>query len=701
MGRRRGAYRSGGLRRPGGWRLLYWTVFGAGTVAAILALVQAWTTAAVAVGLGGASTAALGLLVEQIRSQERWPEHLSGARPGRVPRVREANDPADWVAQPAGRDNWSATPYVERDVDTELSALLRHGGFVLLLGESAAGKSRTAYEAVRRTLPAHAWVCPFTRASVAVAVEAARACTPSVLWLDDLENYLGLEGLTVSQVHHLLGQPRPAVLVATMRSEEYRRYDTHEGSRLTGADRDLWRSERAVIARATVVRVERLWSPAELRRARSLAPSRRIGIALRASDRFGIAESLSCGPELVNLWKNAWACGGQPRGAALVTAVVDCRRAGLRRPVPVEWVRRTHEGYLAARGGECLRPEPFEEAEDWACLTVRATSSLLSRSADPAGLTCFDYLLGSDGLEPVPDHLWETLLPLVQGEEAYDIGLVAHGELRLRHALVALNRAQRDQVPGADFALALVIGDSGHPRRAIDLLRAQARGRMVPLPVRLQLAHFRGVAGDYAASAHAFRGLVHEMTRTLGADHPDTLAARHEAAFYTGESGRTSEAVAELTALAAVRRQVLGADHHQTLATRRSMAWFQGKGGQLELAVRELQDLLAESRTILGARDPHTLAVRSALAQFQGEAGDWARAARELADISADRQATLGPGHPHTLATRHQLALALAHGGDREGARTLLSALLSDMTFHLAPDHPHLTATRATHAGLH
>jgi hypothetical protein len=122
----------------------------------ILSVLQAWTTAAVAVGLGAASTAVLGIFIEQVKSQEQWPQNLAGAHPGRVPRVREAGDPADWVAQPAGRESWSETPYVERDVDTELSDLLPRGGFVLLLGESAAGKSRTAYEAVRRTLPDHA-----------------------------------------------------------------------------------------------------------------------------------------------------------------------------------------------------------------------------------------------------------------------------------------------------------------------------------------------------------------------------------------------------------------------------------------------------------------------------------------------------------------------------------------------------------------
>ncbi|CAM5482593.1 hypothetical protein SALBM135S_10192 [Streptomyces alboniger] len=348
----------------------------------------------------------------------------------------------------------------------------------------------------------------------------------------------------------------------------------------TGVDRDLWRAERGVVDRAATLRMERLWTPTEIRRAREAAPGRRMSLAIDAADRYGVAESLSCGPELVDVWRDAWECGGHPRGAAIVAMVVDCRRAGLRRPVPLDWARSAHEAYLAARGGENLRPEPFDEACAWACQTVRATSSLLLRDGDPACLTCFDYLLGGEGPEPVPDHLFEALLPRVRAAEAGAMGLVAYGENRLKRAERALRIAREGHAAGAEFTLALVIGDAGHPRRAIALLRGmspeEAGG---PLALRQQIAHFQGVAGDYAASVTAFRALTGQLGRSLGADHPDTLAARHEAAYYAGEAGDTATAIGELTALAADRRRVLGDDHHQTVATRRGLAWFQGEAG--------------------------------------------------------------------------------------------------------------------------
>ncbi|MFE9401097.1 tetratricopeptide repeat protein [Streptomyces sp. NPDC006530] len=656
---------------------------------------RVWIPAALAGGLVAALTAALGLVFEHVKGLERWPDHLARARAGKVPRVREVTECAHWGVHPATAD-LAVTPYVARDAEGELRAALLRCGFVLLLGESAAGKSRMACETVRCLFPDHAWVRPFTRASIAVAVHAARACAPSVLWLDDLENYLGADGLSDLHVDHLLGDPkRGIVIVATLRSEEHRRFGAWEGSRLTGTDRDLWRTERSVVARATIVRVERLWSSAEIRRARALVPNRRIGLALAACDQFGIAESLICGPELINVWRNAWSRGANPRGAAIVSAVVDCRRAGLRRAVPVDWVFSAHEPYLAARGGYHLRPESFADARAWTCQTIHATSSLLVERGSPASLSCFDYLLGSDGLEPVPDHLWQALLPLVHPEEAYDIGLVAHGELRLSQARSALRAARDGGVPGANFALALVIGDSGHPRRAMEILRALPRHEQVgPFSLAQQLAHFQGVAGDHGASAASFRRLALAMEQALGPDNPDTLGARHQAAYYTGESGDPITAIHELTDLEAQRRWVLGADHHETLATRRSLAWFRGKTGQVDRAIVELQDLLAEAQPVLGIRDPHVLAIRSALAWFRGQAGDWDRACSELTDVLEDRQRVLGLDHPHTLTTRHQIVVTTAQSGNRPRALALLQDLVPDMERHLASDHPQLLDAR-------
>jgi hypothetical protein len=703
MARPGGLPRSRTLRRPEVWLWRYAPPAVTGVVAAGLALVRAWVPAGIAVGAGTALTTALATTLGRVNGRaaelQRWPEHLARARPGRVPLVREVSTCQDWGAQPEA-DHRSAVPYVTRDADAELEAAIRHGGFVVLLGESAAGKSRMAGEAIRRLLPDHAWVRPFTRSAAAVAVDAACACAPSVVWLDDLENYLGPDGLTGSHLDRLLGRDG-VVVVATIRTQEHRRYDAREGSRLTGTDRDLWRTERDVVARAAIVRVERLWSPAEVRRARAVVPSRRLGLALAACDRFGIAESLACGPELVHVWRDAWSPGANPRGAAVVAAVVDCRRAGLRRAVPVEWVRTAHEPYLLARGGSQLEPEPFEAALAWACQTIRATSSLLTRSGDPACLSCFDYLLGSQGMEPVPDHLWDALLPLARPGEAYDIALVAHSELRLQHAHRALLIARAGGVAGAQFALARVTGDRGHPRRAMEILRAlPAHEQVSRFVLAQQLAHFQGVAGDHGQAAASFSVLARDLEEEFGRDHPDALDARNQAAYYTGMSGDIPTAIAEMSALVTRRRQVLGPDHRETLATRRSLAWFHGQAGRTGRAVTELQDLLSDAQPVLGLLDPHVLAIRSALAWYRGAAGDWNCARSELIEVLEDRQRVLGHDHPHTLTTRHEIATATANSGDTDRARALLRSLIPDMEAHLAPDHPQLISATGLLARL-
>ena len=83
-------------------------------------------------------------------------------------------------------------PYVARDVDPALRAALgvagSQGGFLLLIGASAAGKTRTMYEAARAVLPDWEVVQP----DDAEAIRAfAAAPTPrTVLWLDELQRYL-------------------------------------------------------------------------------------------------------------------------------------------------------------------------------------------------------------------------------------------------------------------------------------------------------------------------------------------------------------------------------------------------------------------------------------------------------------------------------------------------------------------------------
>ncbi|WP_345528960.1 hypothetical protein [Streptomyces showdoensis] len=382
--------------------------------ATALGLAAMWTSGPLATGIGAASTTLYTLLAERLQPQRTATSAgvLLRTPAGRLPRVEQLSRPELAGVHPAEEHagHRGAPPYVRRDAEPLLRQALRGGGFVLVVGESTAGKTRLAYEVVRSSFPRHVFVRPLDRGGLAAAAEAVRRARRAVLWLDDLENYLGADGVTSALLNGLLERrPGRVAVLATMRSQEFRRYDAREESRLTGSDRDAWRVQRDVLASAVQVRLERRWSTAEQQRAAAHRGDPRIDLALDSCDRFGLAEIMAAGPELLAAWRNAWAPGANPRGAAIVAAAVDCRRSGLRRPASRDWLLELHLPYLAERGGPDLQPEPFDEAMLWACRAAYATSGLLMGNYSQ-GYTAFDYLLTAPDLPAVPDHLWDSLL---------------------------------------------------------------------------------------------------------------------------------------------------------------------------------------------------------------------------------------------------------------------------------------------------
>ncbi|MFE5829392.1 hypothetical protein ACFQ8W_03920 [Streptomyces sp. NPDC056508] len=536
------------------------------------------------------------------------------------------------------------------------------------------------------------------RPALAHAIEVASRRRRAVLWLDDLENYLGADGVTASALAELVrGRPGRVVVLATMRSQEVRRYEAREESRLTGSDRDAWRVQREVLHLATRIQLQRHWSPEEIRRARVHEGDPRIGLALGSCDRFGLAEVVAAGPELLAAWHNAWAPGANPRGAAIVAAAVDCRRSGLRRPVSRQWLQDLHLPYLAARGGPDLQPEPFDEAMRWACTAAYATSGLLIGNFSQ-GYTAFDYLLNAPRLPAVPDHLWDALLSRVEAGDAYDMGLVAHQTGRSARATTALERAREAGVEGADFLLAIAVGDRGRPREAAGILAGIVRRRRARWGPRHpetlasvhQWAFFTGEGGDAAAAAAAFADLVAETTAALGPGHTDTLAARHQRAYFTGEAGDTESAVRQLTALLEDRTRLDGPDHPQVLAGRRSLIWFSGVNGDLAAAEQQVRDLMADARRTLAADDPHLLAIRSTRADFAARAGRVDEAIEMFTELAAERGRLLGHDHPHALHTRLQRAQGLVSAGQHGRARQEPERIVEDARRVLEPGHRHL-----------
>ncbi|MEU7038535.1 tetratricopeptide repeat protein [Streptomyces sp. NPDC046237] len=668
-----------------------------------MALSAMWTSGPLAAGIGAAVTTVYTLLTDRMQPQGVQPHDTALLRnaSGGIPRVGQVDRPELAGVHPAdGHPDHprSAPPYIERDADAVLRRAVRENGFVLVVGESAAGKTRLAYEVARSCFPRHAFVRPMARPALAHAIEVASRRRRAVLWLDDLENYLGADGVTASALAELI-QRRPGrvVVLATMRSQEVRRYEAREESRLTGSDRDAWRVQRDVLHLAAQIQLQRHWSAGEVQRAKAYEGDPRIGLAIGSCDRFGLAEVVAAGPELLAAWQNAWAPGANPRGAAIVAAAVDCRRSGLRRPASRQWLQDLHLPYLAARGGPDLQPEPFDEAMRWACTAAYATSGLLIGNFSQ-GYVAFDYLLNAPRLPAVPDHLWDALLSRVGAADAYDMGLVAHQTGQPARATAALERAREGGVEGADFLLAIAVGDRGRPREAAGSLAAIVRRRRAQLGPRHpetlasvhQWAFFTGEGGDAQAAAAAFADLVVETTAALGPGHTDTLAARHQQAYFTGEAGDTESAVRQLTALLEDRTRLEGHDHPQVLAGRRSLIWFSGLNGDLTAAEQQLRQLMADARRTLGADDPHMLAIRSTQADFAARAGRTGEAIAMFTQLAAERSRLLGPDHPHALHTRLQRAQGLVSAGHHEQAQQELTQIVEDAQRVLEPGHRHL-----------
>jgi len=535
---------------------------------------------------------------------------------GGFPLVRDVSDavaagvhPAA-VLEVAGEAN-RVPPYITRDFEPELHAALRREGFTLLAGESTAGKTRAAFEAMRLLLGGCRFVAPSSREALPGLLPSLDEAGDYVVWLDDLERFLGPGGLTLSVLHRLLSPPVRTVVLATMRSHEYDRYRDRVEGEMAGAERDVWREGRAVLRQAQIIYVNRRWTAQETIRVQAHASDHRLAQALATADRFGIAESLAAGPELAEAWQHAWTPGHHPRGAALVAAAVGARRAGYHRPLPQAVLERMHEAYLAQRGGSDLRPESLRDAARWALAPTfpGGANSLLIGSAE-VGYLAFDYLIDLPDPGTMPDASWAVLLEHATGYEAYTLAEHAIIEGRYDQAIRGYLRGAEAGNPIAEANLA----DFGTPvRPALESLeRAQ----------------------------HYLSQLQHE----LGPDHAQTLRAEQCVVMLTMLSGRDAEALTLAQDLMPRAEPILGPEHRTVLALKTNIAWCTYALGDVDDGLRKLDSVVEECSRALGPRNTTTVLRRISTVKMLTEAGRVDAARERLAELKAD-YSDFPPGH--------------------------------------------------------
>lgn len=682
-------------RRVRGWSLLAGAaVLGAAVgVAAGLLLgdrLAGAITGVVAAVAGVFAARGRALLDRGAEVRAALPEQVLGGGPRLV---RELDDPVLLGVHPAARDRAGQVPaYVPRDIDERVDTTLRAGGFVLLCGESAAGKTRVAYEAMRRVLPGRRLVAPASRESVRTVVDTVAERRGCVVWLDDIERYFGAHGLTVPLLDRML--EADTVVLATIRASEFDRFGARHEAGLDGNERDGWRTAREVLQRGVQITLPRRWSAPELDRA-SRSADRRVRSALRMTETFGLAELLADGPELARDWEHAWSPGGHPRGAALVAAAVDCRRAGLGDPVPPELLAGLAETYLDARGGATLRPEALDDAVRWATTPARGASSLLMPGGD-GRLLAFDYLIDLVS-DPVPLPVWLALVEWCDPAQALGVGLAARDVARFEASAAAFRKAYDGGVPGAQAELAEGIGSGGDPEEAVALLTEALAGMPEDDPetprLRSSLARFTHEVGDPEDAKRMFAELLDDCAERLGPDHPDLLSIRLQAAVQLANT-YSRRAVPRLAELIDDYARHYGPDHHETLRTRHLHAMWTGRLGDRPRALELFTELLADRARVQGTEHPNVLSTRFQIAVWTRNNGDPERAIELFTELLSDSVRLLGEHHPHTVSTRYRLGLGAREVGRLDLALEQLTIVRTEWTDRFGPDHQRVAAIR-------
>ena len=459
---------------------------------------------------------------------------------GRLPKVSECTDPralgvhaavrpAKHVAGHQPGAPGAVPPYVPRDADD--SALLADGfasgGLVIIEGPAAAGKTRMAYEAMHRHAPGRQLIVPGDPAALRGLQTAGVRLAETIVWLDDIHDYLAGGGLD-GPVLDALCPPgrRDVLLLATLRSEARRTLDA------AGLDTTVRRATREVMGRARVIPLSRALTPAERHRAqqqRTADP--RIAAALDQHTGSGFAEFLAAAPPILGRWQSV----RDSTGGAIITAAVDARRAGVLSPLPRDLLRALHACYLDPRHA-CLPGEPgFGDALTWATQPVRGASSCL---APLGGETYepFDYLLeyaqATGGAHPVPPAAWPVLLTCAAPADMCSLAIAAHEAGHPDISETAFRRAADAGDASSMCNLGVLLDAVGRREEAEEWFRhAVGAGHIAAMDILGTLLEemgrhneaerwFRQAAGaGHTGAMDSLGALLHEMGRAQEAEH--------------------------------------------------------------------------------------------------------------------------------------------------------------------------------------
>ncbi len=526
-------------------------------------------------------------------------------------------------------------PYIERDQQGKLEAAVGPGQAVLVVGHSMSGKTRLAAKVVKRKFPDALLVAAESGKALRELFDGGLDPAGLVVWLDDLERFLGADGLTVGLLNRLT--TGGAIVVATIRvgqQELYRPWN------------ELRPPEWEVLQRFSEISLQRRLTGPELGRVRAMVNDPGV---LAAVDHYGLAEYLGAGPEALDKFEKGEIAN--PVGQALVRAAVDWRRTGLSRPVSQQVLATTLPTYLADRPGVPRTKQAIDEGLAWATARINETVALLgSDFTDPNRpvFEAFDYLIDqlAHTSTPVPEPMWALALEQAESAELFVIGRAANQAGKLATAESAFRQAADEEDSEVAPLAAVYLG-----------LLLERQGEIEEAKAAYRHAIASGHAEAGPSAAFSLGVLLREQDDLAGAK------AAFQQAIASGHADYAPKAAFILGNLLARQGDVEGAKaaYRQAIASGHAEA---GPGAALGL------ELLEKQRDLAGAKAAYQQAIASGHAK---EAFDLGRLLQEQGDregAKAAYQRAIASGHAD-YAPRAAVSLGglLRKQGDVEGAK--------------------------------
>ncbi|MGW7004491.1 hypothetical protein ACWGCW_17135, partial [Streptomyces sp. NPDC054933] len=280
--------------------------------------------------------------------------------------------------------------YLERDHDQVLrnhllkAASGEQATLVLVRGASCAGKTRTAFEAVRACLPGWQLVFPKTSGKLLALLDTDALAPRTVLWFNEAQNYLtaadGEEA--AAALHSCLEEPGPVVILGTLWPEYHR--DLTATPQPGQDTTDAHPSARALLDQAVLVDVPAAFTTEALKNPR-VTRDRSLAEAVATSTGGRITQTLAAGPQLVDHYEKPTEPHG-PYGHAVITAAMDARRLGHTSPLPAALLQAAAPGYLTEEQRAAAPDTWFGGALAYARQKVRAVAAALEPVANPDGM---------------------------------------------------------------------------------------------------------------------------------------------------------------------------------------------------------------------------------------------------------------------------------------------------------------------------